>query len=557
MAREVKPDAFGTPKPIDEIAASAGLLAEELEHYGRYKAKITDAAARRLAKKPDGRLILVTATNPTPSGEGKTTVTIGLGQALARLGKRTVIALREPSLGPVFGTKGGATGGGGSQLQPMQDINLHFTGDLHAVTAANNLLCAAVDNHLYHGNRLRIDPERICVRRALDVNDRALRKATIGQGERRSVERAEQFTITAASEVMAILCLAQDLQDFQKRCGDILVAYDLDGGPVYARDLKAEGAMAALAKDAILPNLVQTTEHTPCLIHGGPFANIAHGCNSVRATRLALKLGDYVVTEAGFGADLGAEKFIDIKCRQSGLRPSVAVLVTTVRSLKYNGGAKPGELDREDIFALGLGANNLERHVRNLLKFNLPVVVALNRFKTDTEEELGFLRGYCESIGAVMRMVDCYDRGGEGATELAKQVLEIADLDQNRERFGPLYPVGLPIKDKLHLIATEIYGAARIEYTEQAEQAIRRIEALGRDGLPVCVAKTQFSFSDDPKKLGSPAHFTITVRDVALSNGAGFIVAMAGDITTMPGLPAAPALEKINVDKDGTITGIF
>ena len=543
-------------KPISEVGNELGLFESELEYYGPYKAKITDAAFERLRDGKDGKLILVTAVNPTPAGEGKTTVTVGLGEAFGRLEQRAVIALREPSLGPVFGVKGGAAGGGYAQVAPMEDINLHFTGDMHAVTSANNLLCAALDNHLFQGNELKIDPSTILIRRAMDMNERALRKIVIGLGGKTGgVPREDGFMISVASEVMAILCLSEDLDDLKRRLGDILVAYDVEKNPVYARDLKVEGAMAALLKDAIKPNLIQTLENTPCIMHGGPFANIAHGCNSVRATRLALKLADYVVTEAGFGADLGAEKFFDIKCRMAGLKPSAVVLVTTVKALKYNGGVKKEDLAQENIFALGIGAVNLERHVRNLMKYQVPVVVAINRFATDTPDELGFLAGYCDSIGAAWEFVNCYEQGGEGAVALTRQLMEI--LSWNESRFTPLYDLELPIEQKIETIATEIYGAQGVDFDSAAKTSMRRIEKLGRANLPICIAKTQYSLSDDPKKLGAPEGFRLRVRDVTLSNGAGFIVALAGDIMTMPGLSRQPALERIDVEQNGSVTGIF
>ena len=543
-------------KPISEVGNELGLFESELEYYGPYKAKITDAAFERLRGEKDGKLILVTAVNPTPAGEGKTTVTVGLGEAFGRLEQRAVIALREPSLGPVFGVKGGAAGGGYAQVAPMEDINLHFTGDMHAVTSANNLLCAALDNHLFQGNELRIDPSSILVRRAMDMNERALRKIVIGLGGKTGgVPREDGFMISVASEVMAVLCLADDLDDLKRRLGDILVAYDVEKRPVYARNLKVEGAMAALLKDAIKPNLIQTLENTPCIMHGGPFANIAHGCNSVRATRLALKLADYVVTEAGFGADLGAEKFFDIKCRMAGLKPSAVVLVTTVKALKYNGGVKKEDLAQENIFSFFFEAVNLERHVRNLMKYQVPVVVAINRFATDTPDELGFLAGYCDSIGAAWEFVNCYEKGGEGAVALTRQLMEI--LSWNESRFAPLYDLELPIEQKIETIATEIYGAQGVDFDPAAKTSMRRIEKLGRANLPICIAKTQYSLSDDPKKLGAPEGFRLRVRDVTLSNGAGFIVALAGDIMTMPGLSRQPALERIDVEQNGSVTGIF
>ncbi|HWP79354.1 MAG TPA: formate--tetrahydrofolate ligase [Candidatus Acidoferrum sp.] len=536
-------------RPIAEVAGELGLREDEYDCYGKYKAKIGDAAFARLANVKDGKLILVTAVNPTPAGEGKTTVSVGLGQALGKLGKKGVIALREPSLGPVFGVKGGAAGGGYAQAVPMEELNLHFTGDIHAVTAANNLLCAAIDNHIFQGNALNIAPETVSFGRCMDMNDRALREVMLGSGRR------ETFSITAASEVMAVLCLSGDLADLKKRLGDILIGFDTAGGPVYARDLKVEGAMAALLKDAINPNLIQTLENTPCLIHGGPFANIAHGCNSIRATKLAMKLGDYVVTEAGFGADLGAEKFLDIVCRKAGLRPDAIVLVVTVRALKYNGGAKKGDLGKEDIMTLALGSGNLEKHVANLVDFKVPVLVAINRFPTDTDAELGFLAGFCESIGAAYSIVEVFGKGGEGAVELARQLVEV--VDSGIARFEPYYPDELPLAEKIEAIARGIYGAAAVEFTAKAKATLAKYETLGYGGLPVCMAKTQYSLSDDPKKLGRPTDFTVTVRDVRLSSGAGFVVALLGDIMTMPGLSAHPAYEGIDVDRRGDITGIF
>ena len=541
--------------PIDEIAAQLGIAPDELEHYGRYKAKITEEAMARLSQKPDGKLVLVTAINPTPAGEGKTTTTVGLGQAMAKIGKSAVIALREPSLGPVFGIKGGAAGGGYAQVLPMEDINLHFTGDIHAITAANNLLCALIDNHLQQGNTLNIDPRRILFRRCMDMNDRALRQITIGLGGRlNGVPREDSFQITVASEVMAILCLAENLSDLKERLGNILVAYTYEGEAVYVRQMGVQGALAALLRDAIKPNLVQTLENTPVVMHGGPFANIAHGCNSLRATRLALKLGDYAITEAGFGSDLGAEKFFDIKCRMGGLRPSAVVLVATVRALKYNGGVARAELAKPDEAALERGLVNLTAHIENMKKFGLPVVVAINRFATDSDGELGLIAEACKGLGADFALSEVFAKGGEGGIELAQKVVEACNRPNN---FAPLYDTELNIEQKLGAIAHEIYGADGVVLTPAAQKAAREIERLGRANLPVCVAKTQYSLSDDPALLGRPSGFTITVRDLRLSSGAGFIVALTGDIMTMPGLPKQPAALQIDVDQNGNITGLF
>lgn len=544
-------------KNISEIAAGLGIGSEDIEPYGHYKAKLSEELYRKLENKPDGRLILVTAINPTPAGEGKTTVSVGLAEAMGRLGKKAVLALREPSLGPVFGIKGGAAGGGYAQVVPMEDINLHFTGDMHAITSANNLLCALIDNHIQQGNALGIDERRIMVDRCLDMNDRALRNIVIGLGGKvNGFPREDSFRITVASEVMAILCLAADLGDLKKRLGNILIAYDLSGKPVFARDIGAQGAMTALLRDAIKPNLVQTLENDPVLIHGGPFANIAHGCNSLRATKLALKLGDYCITEAGFGADLGAEKFCDIKCRIGGLRPDCAVIVATVRALKYNGGVPRTELAEENIPALERGMSNLRAHIENMKKFGLPVVVAVNRFATDTQSELDALFECCGKAGAPAALCECFAKGGEGGKELAELVCSVIDK-AGENRFAPIYDTSLPIKEKLGIIAREIYGAKDVSYTSQAERSVVAIEAMGFGDLPVCVAKTQYSLSDDPAKLGRPEGFTVTVRDVRLSAGAGFIVALTGDIMVMPGLPAKPAALGIDCDSSGHITGLF
>lgn len=545
--------------PITEIAGKIGIGEDDLELYGKYKAKVTEEFIRKCGEKPDGKLVLVTAINPTPAGEGKTTTSVGLGMALSKLGKKAIIALREPSLGPVFGVKGGAAGGGYAQVVPMEDINLHFTGDFHAITAANNLLSAVIDNHLQQGNELGIDPRRILTLRCTDTNDRALRNCVIGMGGPLSgVVREEHFQITVATETMAILCLADSLADLKKRLGSILVAYTYDGKPVFARDLNVQGSMAALLKDALKPNLVQTLEHTPAIVHGGPFANIAHGCNSVRATKLALKLADYTVTEAGFGADLGAEKFFDIKCRKAGLKPSAVVLVATVRALKYNGGVPKTELAEENLDALKKGAVNLEAHIDNLAKFGLPVVVALNRFGTDTDAELAYVKELCEKRGAKIALSEVFAKGGEGGIELAKAVIDACD-ENAEDKFKVLYPDDMSIKDKITTIAKEIYGAENVVFEPNAEKAIRDISALDPEysRFPVCMAKTQYSLSDDPKKLGRPTGFTLTVREVRLSAGAGFIVVLTGSVLTMPGLPKKPAAVGIDVDDSGKITGLF
>lgn len=541
--------------PIAQVAASLGIQEDELEYYGSVKAKLTDSLWRRVSGEPNGKLILVTAVNPTPAGEGKTTTTVGLGQAMAKIGRRAVIALREPSLGPVFGVKGGAAGGGYSQVLPMEDINLHFTGDMHAITAANNLLCALLDNHLQQGNALRIDQRRILFKRCLDMNDRALRHVTVGLGGKANgIPREDGFQITVASEVMAILCLARDREDLKERLGRILVAYNLENEPVYAKDLHAEGAMAALLRDAIKPNLVQTTEGTPALMHGGPFANIAHGCSSILATRLGLKLADYCITEAGFGSDLGAEKFLDIKCRLGGLTPSAVVLVATVRALKYNGGVAKDDLIHENMDALEQGLANLGAHIQNMKQFGLPLVVAVNRFGADSDAELERVRQYCAQQDAACAMSDVFARGGEGGVELARAVLAACE---EPAQFAPLYGDDLPLKQKIETLSRRVYGAAGVQYTAQAESSLREIERLGGSALPICVAKTQYSLSDDPKLLGRPEGFTVTVRDARLSAGAGFVVVYMGDVMTMPGLPKAPAAERIDVDGAGVISGLF
>ncbi len=541
--------------PISRIASELGLGADEIDLYGKYKAKLTDDALRRLEGRPDGKLVLVTAINPTPAGEGKTTTTVGLGEAMAKIGKKAVLALREPSLGPVFGVKGGAAGGGYAQAVPMEDINLHFTGDMHAITAANNLLCALLDNHLQQGNALNIDPRRVLFKRCLDMNDRALRNIVIGMGGKANgVVREDHFIITVASEIMAILCLADDMDDLKRRLGGILVAYTYDGAPVYARDLKAVGSMAVLLKDALNPNLVQTLENTPVLMHGGPFANIAHGCNSVRATRAALKLGDYCITEAGFGSDLGAEKFLDIKCRLAGLSPDAIVIVATLRALKYNGGVPKADTAKENVEALKKGFVNLGAHVENMRKYGVPVVVAINRFLTDTPAELQALEEYCAAIQVEYALSEVFAKGGDGGIELAQKV--VAACGQPKD-FRLLYEDSDPFETKMEKIAREIYGADGVIYTDAARRELKNIRALGKDHLPVCVAKTQYSLSDDAAKLGRPQHFSITVRELRLSAGAGFIVALTGNIMTMPGLPKVPAAESIDIDSDLKITGLF
>jgi len=542
--------------PIEEIAARLGIGREWLELYGNYKAKISDKLPEKLKYRPDGKLVLVTAVNPTPAGEGKTTVTVGLGQAMARLGKKAVIALREPSMGPVFGLKGGAAGGGYSQVVPMEDINLHFTGDIHAVTAANNLLAAAIDNHIHQGNKLGIDPRRIVWKRAMDMNDRSLRHIVVGLGGRANgYPREDGFVISVASEVMAILCLARNLSDLKERLGRIIIGYSTEGKPVTAGDLRMEGAMAMILKDAIKPNLVQTLENTPCIIHGGPFANIAHGCNSLIATRTALKLADYVITEAGFGADLGAEKFFDIKCRYGGLTPSAAVLVASVRALKYNGGVKKDRLSEENTEAVEKGTLNLRKHVENIRKFGVPVIVAINRFASDTEREIDIIREKCSEWGVDSAVTEVYSKGGEGGLELAQKLCSL--MDREKSNFRPLYDLNLPVREKIELICREIYGARGVVYKGSALKEIKTIEELGMGNLPICMAKTQYSLSDDPTLLGAPSDFDITVREVRLSAGAGFIVVLTGEIMTMPGLPKEPAAERMDIDEDGRITGLF
>lgn len=543
-------------KPIREVAELLGMSEDDLELYGKYKAKLSDDLWNRVKDRPDGKLILMTAINPTPAGEGKTTTSVGLGQALCKMGKKAIIALREPSLGPCFGIKGGAAGGGYAQVVPMDDLNLHFTGDFHAITSANNLLAALLDNHLQQGNALHIDPKQIVWKRCLDMNDRALRNIVIGMGKKTDgVVREDHFIITVASEIMAILCLANDLQDLKDRLARIIVAYTYTGEPVTAADLNAVGSMAALLKDAIKPNLIQTLENTPALVHGGPFANIAHGCNSVRATKTALKIADYVVTEAGFGADLGAEKFFDIKCRMAGLSPDAVVLVATVRALKYNGGVPKTELSAENLDALKAGIVNLEKHIENLQKFGVPVVVTLNRFVTDTDAELDYVREFCEARGCEFALSEVWEKGGEGGIALAEKVLYT--LENKESHFAPLYEDSLSIREKISKIATDIYGAGNVVYEAAASKAIDRIEALGFGNLPVCMAKNQYSLSDDQKKLGRPEGFTLHIREVYVNAGAGFVVAITGTVMTMPGLPKVPAANNIDVDADGNITGLF
>ena len=543
-------------QPIKEVAASIGIAEDDLELYGKYKAKISDELIEKSKNNPDGKLILVTAINPTPAGEGKTTVSVGLGQALGKLGKKAMIALREPSLGPCFGIKGGAAGGGYSQVVPMEDLNLHFTGDFHAITSANNLLAALLDNHIQQGNELGIDPRQILWKRCLDMNDRVLRNVVVGLGSKMDgMVREDHFVITVASEIMAILCLADDMKDLKRRLGRIIVAYTFDGKPVTASDLQAVGSMAALLKDALKPNLIQTLEHTPALVHGGPFANIAHGCNSVRATKTALKLADYVVTEAGFGADLGAEKFFDIKCRKAGLHPDAVVLVATIRALKYNGGVAKDALSEENLDALKAGIVNLEKHIENLHKFGVPVVVTLNSFVTDTKAETAFVEQFCKDHDCEFALAEVWEKGGEGGIALANKVLET--LEKKESNFRPLYDDSLSLKEKIETVAREIYGADGVTYSPAAERELKRITELGMADFPVCMAKTQYSLSDDAKKLGRPTGFKINVREVYVSAGAGFVVAVNGAIMTMPGLPKKPAAYGIDVNDDGVITGLF
>jgi formate--tetrahydrofolate ligase len=543
-------------EPIVEIANKLGISEDELELYGKYKAKLSNELWKRLKDKKDGKLVLVTAINPTPAGEGKTTTTVGLGQALSKIGKKAVIALREPSLGPVMGIKGGAAGGGYSQVVPMEDINLHFTGDMHALTAANNLLSAAIDNHIHQGNSLNIDVRQIVWKRAMDMNDRALRNTIVGLGGKTDgMPREDGFQITVASEVMAILCLSMDLMDLKERLGKIIIGYNYEGDPVTAKDLKVNGAMTLLLKDAIKPNLVQTLENTPAIMHGGPFANIAHGCNSIMATKIALKLADYCITEAGFGADLGAEKFFNIKCRMSGLKPDAVVLVATIRALKYNGGQKKEDLGLENINALKLGFVNLEKHIENIKKFGLPVMVAINHFDSDTLEEIEYVKNSCKNMNVEVAFSQVFSKGGEGGQELAEKLISL--LNTTESNFKPIYDTNLPIKEKIEIIAREIYGAKAVMYSPQADKTIKKIQNMGLDKLPICMAKTQYSLSDNPSLLGRPKDFDITVKELKISAGAGFIIALTGDILTMPGLPKVPAAEKIDIDSSGVIQGLF
>ena len=542
-------------KPITEVAELLDMTMDDLELYGKYKAKISDEYLKKIEKNEDGKLILVTAINPTPAGEGKTTTSVGLGQAFGRLGLKSVIALREPSLGPCFGIKGGAAGGGMAQVVPMEDLNLHFTGDFHAITSANNLCAALLDNHIQQGNELGIDTRQIVWKRCLDMNDRVLRNVVVGLGNKMDgFVREDHFVITVASEIMAVLCLAEDMEDLKRRLDRMVVAYNYAGEPVTAGQIHATGAMAALLKDAIKPNLIQTLEHTPAIVHGGPFANIAHGCNSVRATKAALKMADYVVTEAGFGADLGAEKFFDIKCRMADLKPDAVVLVATVRALKYNGGVAKDDLGTENLDALKKGIANLEKHIENVAKFNVPCVVTLNRFVTDTDAELSFVKEFCEEHGCEFALSEVWEKGGEGGIELANKVLKT--IEEKESHFAPLYDVNLSICEKIETIAREIYGAAKVNYAPAARQAIDRLEKLGYGNTPICMAKNQYSLSDDPKKLGRPEHFEITIREVYVNAGAGFVVAITGTVMTMPGLPLHPAAERIDVTDDGVIVGL-
>ncbi len=541
---------------IKEVAEKLGINEDELEFYGKYKAKISDELWESVKDREDGKLVLVTAINPTPAGEGKTTTSIGLGEAMVLLGKKAVLALREPSLGPCFGIKGGAAGGGYAQVVPMEDLNLHFTGDFHAITSANNLLAALLDNHIQQGNQLGIDPRQVVWKRCMDMNDRALRNIVIGLGSKMDgMVREDHFIITVASEIMAVLCLADNMEDLKRRLGRIIVAYSFDGTPITADDLHATGSMAALLKDAIKPNLIQTLEHNPAIVHGGPFANIAHGCNSVRATKTALKLGDIAITEAGFGADLGAEKFFDIKCRKAGLKPDAVVLVATIRALKYNGGVPKADLAKEDLESLKKGIVNLEKHIENLQKFGVPVVVTLNSFVTDTKEEIAFVENFCKERNCEFALSEVWEKGGEGGIELAKKVLDT--LDHKEAHFKPLYDDEMSLMDKIKTIATEIYGADDVTYSKAALKELKHIEEMGMGNFPVCMAKTQYSLSDDASKLGRPTGFTVNVREVYVSAGAGFVVAITGSIMTMPGLPKVPAANNIDVTNDGVITGLF
>ena len=541
---------------IKKVAEKLGINEDELEFYGKYKAKISDELWESVKDREDGKLVLVTAINPTPAGEGKTTTSIGLGEAMALLGKKAVLALREPSLGPCFGIKGGAAGGGYAQVVPMEDLNLHFTGDFHAITSANNLLAALLDNHIQQGNQLGIDPRQVVWKRCMDMNDRVLRNIVIGLGSKMDgMVREDHFIITVASEIMAVLCLADNMEDLKRRLGRIIVAYSFDGTPITADDLHATGSMAALLKDAIKPNLIQTLEHNPAIVHGGPFANIAHGCNSVRATKTALKLGDIAITEAGFGADLGAEKFFDIKCRKAGLKPNAVVLVATIRALKYNGGVPKADLAKEDLESLKKGIVNLEKHIENLQKFGVPVVVTLNSFVTDTKEEIAFVENFCKERNCEFALSEVWEKGGEGGIELAKKVLDT--LEHKEAHFKPLYEDEMSLMDKIKTIATEIYGADDVTYSKAALKELKHIEEMGMGNFPVCMAKTQYSLSDDASKLGRPTGFTVNVREVYVSAGAGFVVAITGSIMTMPGLPKVPAANNIDVTNDGVITGLF
>ena len=543
-------------EPITEVAAKLDIAADELELYGKYKAKISDEYMKRIESNPDGKLILVTAINPTPAGEGKTTTSVGLGQAFGKLGKKAIIALREPSLGPCFGIKGGAAGGGYAQVVPMEDLNLHFTGDFHAITSANNLLAALLDNHIQQGNELGIDTRQVVWKRCLDMNDRVLRNVVVGLGTKMDgTVREDHFVITVASEIMAVLCLASDMEDLKKRLGRMVVAYNFEGKPVTAADLNAVGSMAALLKDALKPNLIQTLEHTPALVHGGPFANIAHGCNSVRATKTALKMADYCITEAGFGADLGAEKFFDIKCRMAGLKPDAVVLVATVRALKYNGGVAKADLNAENLDALKKGIVNLEKHIENLQKYKVPVVVTLNSFITDTEAEISYVKQFCEERNCEFAISEVWEKGGDGGIELAKKVLNT--LETKKSNFEVIYDDSLSLKEKIETVAKEIYGADRVSYVGGASKQLQKLEELGFGNMPVCMAKTQYSLSDDPALLGRPENFEVTVREAYVSAGAGFVVVLTGAVMTMPGLPKQPAAYNIDVNDEGVITGLF
>ena len=543
-------------EPITEVAAKLDIAADELELYGKYKAKISDEYMKRIESNPDGKLILVTAINPTPAGEGKTTTSVGLGQAFGKLGKKAIIALREPSLGPCFGIKGGAAGGGYAQVVPMEDLNLHFTGDFHAITSANNLLAALLDNHIQQGNELGIDTRQVVWKRCLDMNDRVLRNVVVGLGTKMDgTVREDHFVITVASEIMAVLCLASDMEDLKKRLGRMVVAYNFEGKPVTAADLNAVGSMAALLKDALKPNLIQTLEHTPALVHGGPFANIAHGCNSVRATKTALKMADYCITEAGFGADLGAEKFFDIKCRMAGLKPDAVVLVATVRALKYNGGVAKADLNAENLDALKKGIVNLEKHIENLQKYKVPVVVTLNSFITDTEAEISYVKQFCEERNCEFAISEVWEKGGDGGIELAKKVLNT--LETKKSNFEVIYDDSLSLKEKIETVAKEIYGADRVSYVGSASKQLQKLEELGFGNMPVCMAKTQYSLSDDPALLGRPENFEVTVREAYVSAGAGFVVVLTGAVMTMPGLPKQPAAYNIDVNDEGVITGLF